>query len=181
MRSMMPFPLARDERGTSVIELAIIAPLLSLLTMGIVDLSTGFARRLELTEAVDSTMTQVSSGDFKLKTKTDGSFDFSEFRATAAAAAKVDVSAVTAEAWLECDGVPQASFEGSCGAGGRRVKPGCEPEIPSPPAEAKCFPVEARYLRVRINSSFRPMFASVVAPRADGTYPLVAEAAVRIR
>jgi hypothetical protein len=179
MRNILPCTLFRDERGTSVIELALIAPLLSLLTMGIVDLSNGFARRLELTEAADSTITKVSAGNFQLARDANGEHDFSEFREAAAAAAGVEEDAVTVDAWLECDGVVQDDFDGDCGE--RRVKEGCEEEIASPPPEAGCNPVRARYVRIHIDSSFRPMFATIVAPAADGTFPLSAEAAVRIQ
>ena len=178
MRISRPFArLLRDARGTSVIELALIAPLLAGLTMGIIDLSTGFARRLALVEAVDSTITKVSAGNFKVA-RNDAGLDFSAFEEEAARAAGVDVEDVVVSAWLECDGQEQDSFDSDCGE--RRQKEGCEATIATPPPEAECFAVRARYIQIRINSSFRPMFTSVFAPEPDGTYPLNAEAAVRI-
>jgi len=170
--------LRRHERGTSVIELAIIAPVLSLVTMGIIDLSTAYARRLQLTEAVDTAITQISARDFDIRNDAD-EVDFTAFKQSAAQAAGVEPEEVQVESWLECDGEPtDGDLDDDCG-GRRYGQAGCEASIASPPPE--CFPVEAKYVRITINSAFAPMFASVIAPRADGTFPLTAEAAVRIQ
>ena len=150
--------LRADRRGTSVIELAIIAPVLSLVTMGIIDLSNGYARRLELTEAVDGTIERISAGNFEISGTTTG-LDFDAYIADAAAAAKVPEEQVSVAAWRECDGVEQTDFDGSC------------------PSDQ----IMARYVQVSIEGSFKPMFATVFAPGPDGTYPLHAEAAVRIQ
>ena len=167
--------LARDERGTSVIELAIVAPILSLMTMGIIDISTGYSRRLELVEAVDRTLGKLTAENFKVP-GTVATPDFSSLKADAAAAAKVPQSSVTVVRWLECDGVEQTDFAALCPD---KTTPECM--VPNPPASADCKAILARYVQVNITTSFRPMFGRLVAPRADGTYPLVAEAAVRIQ
>lgn len=167
--------LARDARGTSVIELAVIAPLMTLVTMGIVDLSNGYLRRLELTQAVDRTIAKIAARNFEIPKDAAGP-DFSAYKADAAAAAGVEQAAVTVVAWLECDGVEQDDFEGTCP---KKDSAGCEAE--SPPPEADCWPILARYIQVRIDAPFKPMFGAVISPRADGTVPLYAEAAVRIQ
>ena len=168
--------LARDQRGTSVVELAIIAPFLSLLTMGIIDLTTGFSRRLELTEAVNRTIEKLGASNFEVP-GSQASPDFSGLRADAAEAAKVPLSAVTVTRWLECDGVEQAAFECTCAKD--ETRPECQVVDPDP--DLGCTPVIARYVQIRVDTSFEPAFATVVAPRADGTFPLFAEAAVRIQ
>ena len=167
--------LFRNERGTSVIELAIVAPFLTLVTMGIIDLSTGYARRLALTEAVDRTIEKISARNFVIP-GTAAAPDFTIYRQDAAQAAGVPIGDVSVSRWLECDGVEQPSFEGTCA---KRNAPECD--VVTPPASADCFPIMARYVQVSIDSSFRPMFARIVAPGPDGTYPLSAEAAVRIQ
>jgi hypothetical protein len=167
--------LGRDARGTSVIELAVIAPFLALVTMGIMDLSNGYSRRLSLTQAVDRTIAKIAARDFEIPKNAAGP-DFSAYAAEAATAAGVDADAVTVVAWLECDGVEQSDFEGTCP---KKTTTGCEAE--NPPPEADCWPILARYIQVRIDTTFKPMFGAVISPRSDGTVPLYAEAAVRIQ
>ncbi|WP_167737474.1 TadE/TadG family type IV pilus assembly protein [Sphingomonas parva] len=167
--------LRGDQRGTSVIELAIIAPVLSLVTMGIIDLSTGYSRRLELTEAVDRTIERISAGDFAIPGDATGP-NYDAFVADAAAAAKVPEEAVSVSAWRECDGIEQSDFEGTCP---KKTKAGCEVE--TPPDNLDCFQITARYIQVSIDSAFKPMFTSIFAPGPNGAYPLHVEAAVRIQ
>lgn len=168
--------LARDERGTSVVELALIAPILAVLTMGIIDLSAAFGRRLELTEAANGTMQRVAAMNFDLAENADGSPDFSALKANAAAAAGVSENQVTVTRWLECDGVEQDEdqFNDGCPVEDR---PECE--VSDPPDD--CSQVTARYVEVRVEDSFAPMFSSILARGPDGTIPLSAEAAVRIQ
>ncbi len=168
--------LSQDERGTSVIELAIIAPFLAMLIMGIIDLSTGFSRRLELIEAVNRTIEKVAAKNFEIPSGADGP-DFAYLREDAAEAAGVPEDDVTVTRWLECDGEEQDDFEGTCAKDETRVE--CQTVDPDP--DLGCTPVMARYVQIRIDSSFEPAFATILAANADGTYPLFAEAAVRIQ
>lgn len=166
--------IAADESGTSVIELAMVAPVLSLLTMGIVDISNGYGRRLELVQAVNRTAELVAAGEFKIPENADGTPDYTALKADAAAAAGVETSQVEVIRWLECDGVEQTEYESLC-----------EPEDPAacdtetPPDD--CDPIIARYVQIRIDDSFRPMFGTIFSRRADGSFPLWAEAAVRVQ
>jgi len=144
--------------------------------MGIIDLSTGYSRRLELTEAVSRTLEKVAAQNFDIPEGSTGP-DFSRLKADAAAGAGVDEDDVTITRWLECNGVEQDDFEGTCEKD--ETTPGCEVVEPDP--DLGCSPVMARYVEVRIDTSFEPAFGSVVAPQADGTFPLYAEAAVRIQ
>lgn len=186
MRRLLPraargATLAADQRGTSVIEFAFIAPILSLLTMGIIDISTGYGRRMELTQAASRTLERLAVDGFQVPGE-DGNPDLETFKAsvkaTAAEAAGVAASQVTATLWLECDGVEQQPYD-------EKFNGTCEPADPAacdtatPPDD--CSQVIARYVQVRIDDSFEPMFGAIYAPRADGTYPLWVEAAVRLQ
>lgn len=171
-----------DQRGTSVVELAIIAPFLSLLTMGIVDLSNGYSRRLQLTEAVSRTLEKLAAQDFEVPADADLEDEEDEFEylredAAEAAGGGVTKEDVSVTKWLECDGVEQASFDSTCPPDASR--PECEAANADP--ALGCLPVMARYIQIRIDTSYRPTFSSVVSPQADGTFPLSAEAAVRIQ
>jgi len=166
-----------DERGTGLIELAMVAPVLALLTVGIVDLTEGVSRRMELHDAVHRTLEKVAARRF-IFTVTNGEVDTEFMKRDSAEAAGVDEDEVTVTAWLECDGVEQPDFDAECPP---LSSPDPECSDPVPPAGAKCQPILARYVQVRIDTSYSPTFGKVVTIGSDGTVPLFAEAAVRIQ
>ena len=160
--------LRRDERGTAIVELALIAPVLALLTVGIVDLSRGVTRRMELSEAVHRTLEKAAAQNFKFSVSTTGAVTMDYEGALIAdvvegaggeeaGVTEDDVEIVT---WLECNGIEETD---------RTIRT-CDPGETT-----------ARYLQIRIDSSFTPSFGTVVSPGTDGTVPLWAEAAVRIQ
>lgn len=51
--------LRSDERGAAVIELALVAPVLALLTIGIVDMSNAFSKKLALEQAAQRSIEKV--------------------------------------------------------------------------------------------------------------------------
>lgn len=182
MRRLLPraarlAPLAGDERGTSVIEFAFVAPILSLLTMGIIDISSGYSRRLELTQAASRTLERLATNNFEIPEDAEGNPDFTALRAEAALAAGVPVDQIEAIRWLECDGVEQPAENFAAGCPPNTSETGCD--VSDPPGH--CYPVTARYVQVRIDDSFAPMFGTIFSAEADGTYPLWAEAAVRVQ
>jgi Flp pilus assembly protein TadG len=134
MRLRLP-SLARDERGTSLIEFGFLAPFLAMLAMGVIDLSRGLAERFALQQAVNRSLELVQARPAVAgATATD--LDYSFVKTEAASAAGVPVSQVTLTRWLECNGVEQASVTGSC-AGTADT---------------------ARYLRVHITKNFQGDF-----------------------
>ena len=169
----------RDERGTGAIELALLAPLLALLTVGMVDLTEGVSRRTELHDAVHRTLEKVAARRFKL-TVTEAGVDKAFMKADAAEAAGVGVDDVTVNAWLECDGVHQGdnSFSNEC-PDLDEPDEGCDDEVP--PEGAKCVAILARYIQVRIDTTYSPSFGKIVLGDENGEVPLFAEAAVRVQ
>ena len=121
--------LKRDERGASVIEVALFAPVLGVMLMGITDLAMGYARKLSLEQAAYRSLEKVAVGTVRT--------DYSFLRAEAASAAGVAESAVTVDNWLECDRARQTNFDGSCAAG----------------------TMTSRYVQVTINASYTPRFS----------------------
>ena len=150
--------LGLDQRGTSLVEFAFVVPFLALLVVGIGDLARGFSEKYALQQAANRTMEMAHLGS-----RADN-YDYLKVEAAAAAA---DVGAtgatVTLKSWLECNGNSniELPWTGECPAG-QQI---------------------ARYLTLRINSTFRPAFGSIVyaGANADGSVPISASASLRVQ
>ena len=149
--------LRRDARGVSVIELALTAPFLAFLVMGMTDLARGMANKLMLEQAAHRALEKAAVGTVQS--------DYTFVKTEAATAAGVPATDVTVTTWLECDGTAQAAFDGVCPAG----------------------QMYSRYVRVTINSSFRPSFNysklgyNVFGISAGGTLAQTGSATVRVQ
>jgi Flp pilus assembly protein TadG len=87
--------LLRSERGTSVIELAIAAPVLLLFLAGVTDLGLGLTERHRLQQAVNRSLEMAQTGREN---------DYAFLATEAAAAAQVPITNVLQEQWVECAG-----------------------------------------------------------------------------
>ena len=134
MRRLLP-SLARDERGTSLIEFGFLVPFLAVMAMGIIDLSRGIAERFGLQQAVNRSLELVQARP-AVAGATDTDVDYSFVRTEAASAAGVPESQVTLTRWLECNGVTKTNVTDTCADGEDT----------------------ARYLRVRIEKDFQGEF-----------------------
>lgn len=160
--------LARDERGSSIVELALFAPFLGTLMLGMVDLGQGISAYHDLQKAANQTMELVMSRVVTADPDT-GEADYEFLREAAAEAAGVPIENVTLTKWRECNGTVQETYNAVC-----------PPDSDGNPQEV------ARYLRIRIISTYVPTFrygpvALSSAANADGTVPMAVEAAVRIQ
>lgn len=135
--------IARDERGTSLIEFGFLAPFLAFLTMGVVDLSRGLAERFNLQQAVNRSLELVQARPAVAGAEATD-VDYTYVKTEAAAAAGVPDTQVTLTRWLECDGVVEAQVTGTCDDGEDT----------------------ARYLRVRITKNFQGQFYFDTIPMA---------------
>lgn len=99
--------LRRDTRGTSVLEMTFIIPMLVLLGCGASDLAMCYARNLALQQAAARAMELAVASGVKTNLNTI-------IQSEAATAAGVATSQVTIDNWLECDGVRQTDYTGSC-------------------------------------------------------------------
>lgn len=147
-------PLAVDRKGVSVIEMAFLAPILAAFTVGIADLGRGFAERFALQQSIHRTLEMAHQAG-----PVDGTYDY--LIPEAAGAANVPTQDVTLDQWLECDGVRQAEFDGTC-ANTQQI---------------------ARYIELRIDCTYNPMFSGIpfVTRNPDGSVPMSAEASLRIQ
>jgi Flp pilus assembly protein TadG len=167
--------LAREERGAAVIELALIAPILALLIMGITDVSIAYGRRLELEQAVQRSIEKVmqTTGDTTVAgtikkeavcqingTNEDGT----------CAAGRLSEDEVTVTYRLECN------------AGGAVVQ--TKEAADSDAFDAlTCDPgqTEARYIIANAVDTYTPMFKVHFGTGPDGVYDLSATAGVRVQ
>jgi Flp pilus assembly pilin Flp len=153
--------LCRDQRGVSLVEMGLIAPFLGVLLMGCVDLGRGMSERLRLQQAAHRTIELANTRMLFANAGSDD-VDLSFLAQEAAAAAEVEPDQVVLTRWLECDGEVQAPEIIVCGTGEQT----------------------ARYIQLEINDVYDPVFKLArIYPQAnaDGTVPMMVEAAVRIQ
>lgn len=155
--------LVRDEKGHSFLELGFVLPILASLLIGAVDISRAVSEKLAIEQAAQRTIELLQIKEFQFDATTDNR---TIYQAEAAAAAGVATSAVTVNAWLQCNGtiqtpMDQSHYNGSCTTG----------------------QVMARYVSVEIQKNFQPMFGTKYFPGANtnGTYTLRAKAGVRVQ
>ena len=124
--------LTSHERGTSIIEMGAIVPLLCFLIVGVVDLSMAYSHRLGLEAAAERTL---DNGVSKGQDVTNKNFNY--LKAEAASAAGVSQNNVTVDFWLECNGVRKTNYTDVCAA---------NEQI-------------SRYLSISITDSFQPVIS----------------------
>lgn len=140
------------ERGTATIELALAAPMLAVLVMGITDASTAFSRKLELEQgaqrAIEKQM-QTTGADTPEGT----------IKSEAAAQANVSADNVTVGYVRLCNGTRQTNYSDVCAS----------------------TQVTSLYLTVTVFDNYTPMFPlfSLGEKQADGSYLIVAKAGIR--
>jgi Flp pilus assembly protein TadG len=152
--------LARDDRGASIIELALVAPVLASLLIGMVDLSRAYSAKLQLEQAAQRAIEKVQQ--YQTTTSTYGTL-----QNEAAVAAGVPTSNVTVDYWLECNGVRESNYNDSCDT--------------APMSEGGAGETQTRWLSVSVRGTFTPLFRSKYYPRAnpDGTFTLNGIAGMR--
>ena len=102
--------ICTEARGSAVIELSFVLPIVMLMFAGMIDLTRVAIARIDTEQAAQR------ATDLALaKLPTDASATY--LRTEAASAAGVEASAVTAEFFLECNGTRQSVFTGACTAG----------------------------------------------------------------
>lgn len=144
--------LLQNERGTSVIELAIIAPVLLVFLAGVTDLGRGWTEKYRLQQAVNRSLEQAQTGR---------DVEYSHLRTEAAAAAGVPLEQVVQEQWFECSGSSTKrawNFECPAGIPARYVK----------------LTINGSYAPLFGSMGY-------LTPQADGTVRLTAHATLRVR
>jgi Flp pilus assembly protein TadG len=142
----------KDDRGAAIMELALVAPIIASLLIGMVDLSRAYSYKLQLEQAAQRAIEKVQQ--YQTSTSTYGTL-----QTEAATAAGVPTSNVTIDYWLECNGTRAASYDSVC-AGGQTY---------------------ARWVTVTVQGTFTPMFRSKYYPRANanGTFTIQGKTGMR--
>jgi Flp pilus assembly protein TadG len=102
--------LIKDQRGASLIELALVSPILLLMVLGMVDAAMGFSMQLKLQQAAARTIELATAGGIS-------SAAFQNLQTEAATASDQSADHVTVDKWLTCDGARQSAFDGVCADG----------------------------------------------------------------
>lgn len=145
--------LFADEAGSSVIEMGLVAPFLAAMLIGMVDLSRAYSAKLSVEQAAQRTIE-------KIQVSTYDPGDNDAIRDEAAAAAGVDAANVTVAAWLQCNNsATRQSFTSSCN--------GSEPF--------------ARYVGIRIEKSYTPLFPVKWDRTASGIWTVRGAAGIRVQ
>jgi Flp pilus assembly protein TadG len=170
--------LAADERGAIIIELAVIAPVLALMTVGMVDMSSAFSRKLALEQGAHRAIEKImqTTGDTTVGLALANEAVCQVNGANAAGVCNtspITLANVTVTYRLECKttaGVvttvtktDAAQFDAlTCANNG--------------------VDKEARYVQVAITDKYTPMMKiKFAALDADGTYHVSATAGTRIQ
>ena len=149
--------LVRDSRGTSVIEFALLAPVLAVTFMGVTDVSMAYSRQLAIEQAAFRALEKVSVGTVQS--------DYEYLKEEAAAAdgpGGVLASHVTVTPRLECNQVTQLAFDGTCPNG----------------------EMISRYVQISIAYTYTPIFFEgplAAIGDANGKVALAATTSVRIQ
>lgn len=140
-----------SERGTAAVELALIAPFLATLIVGVIDLSNAFGRKLQLEQAAQRAIEKI------MNTTANDTVE-ATLQAEAAEQAGVSTDNVEVTFRLECNGAESAADE--CPAG---------------ETQAQWISVAVRDTYAPF---FKLRFAGL---DADGTYHLAGEAGIRVQ
>lgn len=154
----------RDQRGAAVIELALAAPFMAALVIGMSDLSRAYSLKLLMEQAAQRTIEKVEQ-------QKSVATSYNTALSTEAGTAMTDAgystgNTITPDSWVECSSsgtswTRQTNFTDACGSG----------------------EMTARYVKVTISRSFVPMFTSRAWPGADanGNITVSGYAEVRIQ
>ena len=146
--------LARDTKGSITVELALAAPLLATLLIGLIDISSLYSDKLRLEQVAQRTVEKVQQkGGFTISDETTLE---SEAALAAGTGAVADVTY-----WLECNGVKQTgtnAYTNACGNG----------------------QTTARYMQVDVTKTHAPIILARFAGSAtNGSYTLHGIAGLR--
>ena len=153
--------LAQSERGQAVIELALVAPILATLVIGVTDVSMAYGHKLELEQgaqrAIEKVMQTTGSDTAEATIQKEAVCQINGANADGTCkTGRITTDNVKVTYLLECNGTEQ-EFETDCAAG----------------------QTEIRYIEAEVSEVYKPTFPVPFAGQTDGKWHLSATAGVR--
>ena len=148
LRSFLHSLLA-DIRGTAVIETAVILPVLVMLSLGFVDLTVGFQKKLSIQQYAQS------GADLAVASFADPLTD-SEIKTEIAALSGLPTTAITVTRWLECNNV-------------KTLNTGC----------LNSAVQKSGYVRIDVTDTYEPILGDIGTDRFIGDVQLSGSVVVR--
>jgi Flp pilus assembly protein TadG len=156
--------LIRDKAGTATIELALAAPILAMMVIGVADISIAYGKKLELEQAAQRAMEKVmqtTGEDTPENTiKKEAVCQYNDSvpdTTTGICPGAISAANVTVTYSLKCNGTV-TDYSLDCAVG----------------------ETEVRYITTAVTDSYTPMFDMHFGTHSDGTYHLSAQAGVRV-
>jgi Flp pilus assembly protein TadG len=163
MMARLVLRLRRDQRGAAIVELALSAPILAAIIIGMSDMARGYSLKLDVEQAAQRTIEQVEQQ--KSVATSYNTALTAEADAAMTAAGYSTGNTVTPDSWLECSSngttwTRQTSFTGACA-----------------PAETT-----ARYAKITISRKFWPIFGRLWPnSNSDKSITVSGNAVVRVQ
>ena len=168
--------LIRDDKGAAIIELAIVAPVLAVMTVGIVDMSNAFSRKLALEQGAQRAIEKI------MQTTGDDSV-----QGTLKKEAVCQVNGVDADNNCKTSPITSANvtvnFRLSCSLSGVTTTLTTQDSVAFDAMTCPPLTTSARYISIIVTDKYTPMFKLAFAglDSSDKTYHLSAEAGMRIQ
>ena len=155
--------LAREESGAVLIELALVAPILAVMVVGMADISIAYGKKLELEQAAQRAMERVAQttgeGTPEDAIKTEAVCQYNGMSDGGTCLTEgISAGDVTVTYSLTCDGTTR-DYTTDC-------------------ADTE---VEVRYIEAAIAETYEPMFPVRFGTQPDGKYHLEGTAGVRVQ
>ena len=143
--------LFADVRGSSIIEMGLVAPFLCAMLVGMVDLSRAYSTKLQVEQAAQRTIEKIQVTSYQ-------SSQDDAIKAEAAAAAGVAAENVVITSWLQCNNTStKLAYTASCS--------GTDPY--------------ARYVQIQITKSYTPFFRMKWNRTTSGIWTVRGTAGIR--
>lgn len=155
--------LAGDDRGAAVVELALAAPILAAMVIGVADISTAYGKKLELEQAAQRAIEKVAqttgegTPEDTIKKEAVCQFNGTNSDGTCKTG-PLTTANVTVTYSLTCDGTDTPYTNDCTGT-----------------------QLEVRYITASINYNWTPTFNFHFGTHSDGTYHLDGSAGVRVQ
>ena len=169
--------LRSDDRGAAIIELALIAPVFALMTIGIVDMSNAFSRKLALEQGAQRAIEKIM--------QTTGQTTVED---TIKAEAVCQVNGVNADSTCKSSPITAADvtvtyrLEGTDAGGAVTTQTSTDSTAFDDFFCATGTVTEAKYIQVGVTDKYTPMFPiHFSALNGDGSYHLSATAGMRTK